>query len=513
MNCREIQRSLTFYLDRETASSEKHVIQQHLAGCLTCQKELADLAATQQSARQALQGLFAYAEPSPQMWNRLQARMAEDARPSLSKQVVWPFSLAPGNGCAKNGTHKGDRIMLRRFLLPTLVVVVAISILGVLMTRNVTPVSAQQILERANAAQFEMNATEGIHHARGETYFNPQATEDSPTGTRAVVEWYECYRDLQSGIFRSVTTNAKTGQVINVLAYDGSYTYSTKEERDQASDALIIYRTPQQAERVAQQLLIGMSKGDVQLEFEQFRNNSTVEFLGTETWVDGRTVYVLRSQQSAKVTLASPRPATVEFMSMIFDAKTYRYLESRMAVQKDGEDIVVYSQKDLVDEILPSETYVAWDLSDLQGVIIVDDTDGEHGDLLPESITQQELAARAWFQPIYVLAHIPEGFVQEITAPLNQSDEQTFFYVLTYHNPVGESIVFQPGPGWDGDGNVVETYMTSTGLKILFLSGSDDDFTDAVIQAPDGTVILFSCSSLSLDQVKRLTEDLILLKK
>ena len=57
-------------------------------------------------------------------------------------------------------------------------------------------------------------------------------------------------------------------------------------------------------------------------------------------------------------------------------------LGNQVTVEKDGQEVLISSQRILADEILPAETRVAWDLSDLPGVKIVDDPGEEHN--LPE---------------------------------------------------------------------------------------------------------------------------------
>ena len=91
MNCREVQERLVAYLDGEVAPSERELIQAHLAGCEVCRKELAALSATRSRVSRFLQMKAAQAAPSPQAWSRLQARLAEEARPSRQRRspLAW----------------------------------------------------------------------------------------------------------------------------------------------------------------------------------------------------------------------------------------------------------------------------------------------------------------------------------------------------------------------------------------------------------------------------------------
>lgn len=83
MKCQEVNRLLLAYLDNEVPPSERTLIQAHLAGCDTCQRELAALSALQSRIGQFLHVRAAQATPSPRAWSRLQARLAEEARPPL----------------------------------------------------------------------------------------------------------------------------------------------------------------------------------------------------------------------------------------------------------------------------------------------------------------------------------------------------------------------------------------------------------------------------------------------
>ncbi len=90
MKCSEASKWLVAYLDHELTPAEQASIQAHLERCETCQWELATLAALRGRVSQFLRSRAAQAAPSPQAWNRLQARLARQARPSLSR---FPASL------------------------------------------------------------------------------------------------------------------------------------------------------------------------------------------------------------------------------------------------------------------------------------------------------------------------------------------------------------------------------------------------------------------------------------
>ena len=60
-----------------------------------------------------------------------------------------------------------------------------------------------------------------------------------------------------------------------------------------------------------------------------------------------------------------------------------------------GQEILTSAYQYLVDEILPADRLVTWDLSDLKGIKIVEDASGDQGSLLPQVISPEDLAAQA----------------------------------------------------------------------------------------------------------------------
>lgn len=514
MNCEEVQSKLVVYLDREVTTAEQRSIDRHLAWCPVCQHELAALAATQQSVGQALHNLAARTEPSPQALRHLQARLAEEARPSLFKLSMWFSRSVPGTNHTPNPNNTGDQIMRRRNLVLVLMVMIALTVMAVFAAKSFTPVSAQQILERATAAQPAVNATQGIEHIRVEVYGNYQASQDGQAAIRTIAE---SYLDLQSGKTRWVVTDADTGKVLNAFAFDGSYTYSTRQPTEAtASGPLTLYRVPQSSEKVASQLVsknyVDPSAKAKQL-FEQFRSDPGAQ-VEKQSGADGRPVYILRSQQPAKIIAKNGVQVPMGTTTMIFDAQTYHLLESRTTVQQDGQEVLVNSDKYLADEVLPAETPVVWDLSDLQGVMILDDPQGKHADLLPETVSPEELAAQGQWP--YVLAPIPAGFSQEITAAPDQPKDQPFVYVVSYRNQAGDYFAIQSDLGPDSllqsEFNN-ESYQTASGLEVHFgqpmqKPKSNQQITSAIVITPDGTRLMVT-SSLPRQQIKALLEDLV----
>jgi len=130
MKCQEVNKLLIAYLDDEVTPSERTLIQAHLARCDACQQELAVLSALQSRVSQSLQIRAAQAAPSPQAWSRLQARLAREARPSLSWLPAWLQRLAPGVGRI-NRIFEGGVTMKKGFALTAVAaLVIALSVMA-----------------------------------------------------------------------------------------------------------------------------------------------------------------------------------------------------------------------------------------------------------------------------------------------------------------------------------------------------------------------------------------------
>ena len=106
MKCREVKRALVAYQDGEVMPSERTLIDAHLAGCTSCERELAAVGSGRRRLAGSLKSAAAQAAPSPQAWGQLQAKIAQEA----------PASGAP-RGAAKLTRYlrKGDRPMKLRW--------------------------------------------------------------------------------------------------------------------------------------------------------------------------------------------------------------------------------------------------------------------------------------------------------------------------------------------------------------------------------------------------------------
>jgi hypothetical protein len=482
MNCPSVQEALIAFLDDELPAAEHAAIRRHLAGCADCQRTLAALQATREMVHATLRARADQAVPSPLAWERLQARLPQPAPVSVYRAFIHPF--------------QGAVTMRKAFVFSTLLAVITLATAAIFTFRDTSGVSAQDILDHAYNAQHAQ--VEGIQHTRTEKYNHIDKSAEgltlSDTETRTFIE---SYLDPQAKKFRSVITEADTNRVLYASAFDGTAVFSS--DQSEPGDVLTVYRTTLGAQEVAD--TIPATFNDTQAIFEAARRDPVVKFVGEETWIDGRSVQVLRSDSAAPTT---------GYNLLYFDAETYKLLETRLMLTVDGEAVIAQYDRVLIDEILPADAPVVWDLSDVAGLQIVEDTTGEHADLLPTTITGEELAARD--ASVYLLTPTPDGFEMQIQVS-QPKNEEPVTYFITYRNAAGQYLVLQQpsvAPGNLAD-QVVETMTTASGLTLSFLSVPDEArnlmFSTALVQTPDG-IVLDLTSSLPLDQVKALAETL-----
>jgi hypothetical protein len=368
-----------------------------------------------------------------------------------------------------------------------------------LWLRTPSPVSARAIFEHAYAAQ----QTQGIHHLRLEQYTNLELVsmiQGAKLPSQEISSISESYRDLASGKYRSVTTNTADNRVTYVSGYDGSYLYSSAEE----STPLAVYRSPVPAgwyEIYGYDSMVANEMAP-QEAYELARQAPDTTLVGEEQWVDGRQAYVLR----ASLSLADQ--AIEAYNLSYFDKTTYKFLESRTLIVQDGKESVATFARYLADEILPADAAVAWDLSDVQGITIVEDATGERTGPWLAAITQQELVARV--PNAYLLSTVPEGFTQTIAASKHQGEENV--YLIMYRSKTGSYILLQPD---DGTNRITDegatTYTTASGLTLTFKpAASEAEGTYAIVTASDATFSI--SSSLPRSQIEALAETLILAK-
>ena len=410
--------------------------------------------------------------------------------------------------------------MKKKFTFTALTAVLVLSIAVMFMANNVTRVSAKEVLDRAYQAQTQA-AVQGIEHIRSEIYSDVEANGQ---GMDTIVE---SYSDPTNGNFRVVTTDQSTGKVLQVNAFDGSDVYSSDNMPDgqPREDPLTVYHNVQGPNSLTKQkFMSGMNRklnpaqdDESTFMFEKMRSDPQVELAGQEAWDNGHTVYALRSQQEIKVMGNDEITHPMGLVTFYFDVDTYHLLGSRVTTEKDGKEVVVSLQKTLLDEILPAESNVAWDLSDLQGITIVEDPNGEHSAPDKPSSTPssaEELAAKT--DSAYLLETVPDNFSLEIGILPDQPAGEQFFYEARYTNQTGNYFTIRALGKPVEDSRTDETYTTASGLVLHFIAQRADDpqseeFTSALIEAPSGKTYAID-STLPRDQVKAFAEELILVQ-
>ena len=83
MDCKDVSRLMAAYLDNEVTAEERRQIEAHLAGCLRCRKELADMAAAQNSLRRAFKETASETPLPRDTWKQIQPGLEEINRPSF----------------------------------------------------------------------------------------------------------------------------------------------------------------------------------------------------------------------------------------------------------------------------------------------------------------------------------------------------------------------------------------------------------------------------------------------
>ncbi len=510
MNCNEVQKSLVHFLEGEIAAAEAQRIRQHVSECEACRHELAMLTSARYAVAQALQSRAEQAQPSGEAWSHLQARLAKEARPSPSKLPKLLARLAPGGSRFGLSVFQGENRMRTRTIVTAVTAVAALAVFAIFMVKNVTPVSAQQILERAYEAQSAGHQSQGISHLRIEMSYANQTADGRKKITRTLLE---SYYDFSTGNHRTVMTNMDNGKVTDAFGYDGVYLYTGQPSED-ASAPLTIYRVPQDRNKLPRQEQPEDPSASTRQMFDDALNNPDLKFIGKENWSNNRSAFILNFTQPVKIVIDNNVEVVAGTVTMVFDSETYKLLETKGEYQKDGKEVLVSNQKFLADEMLPAGAPVAWDMSDLTGVVIVDDPNGEKGDMLPELITPQELATHTHG---FLLDAIPEGFTLELTAPPRQENESVYIYIASYRSEADDYFVIQTTGNRAEvlfmESEYTETYTTASGLEIKYRMDEDlpgdKQITSALVTTPDGIVYGIN-STLPLEQFKALLEHLVI---
>ena len=519
MKCEQIQSLLVPYLDGEVTPSERTLIQAHLSNCTICQQELTLLSMARSRVRSMLQRRTVHAVPPTEAWSRLEAKLSEAERPSPKKEA-WFSRKAPNGNPASNPRRKYGGVSMNKRSIFSVMAGVVLAILAVLVARNVTPASAsaQQILDRAYKAQTQVAPAQGIEHVRDEGSSNLEGKPDGQ-GMDSITE---SYSDPASGKYRVVMTDAQTGMLQAVYAFDGSNAY-TMEGVKGGQNSLTVYRTPQNRPSLQgttfSDRINGTSNAALDAKaknmFDKMHQDPQVKLLGQETWKNSHTVYVLQSQQVVKWLDGNEVAQPMGLVTLYFDVKTYQLLGSRVTVEKDGKEIVISRQQILLDEILPADSHIAWDLSDVQGVNIIDDKNGEHAQ--PEVTSAEALATR--IPSAYLLRTVPDGFSLEVNALpkqfTNLSGNGPFFYEATYTDQAGDyfNIRAFDNKKLEDTSWADETYTTASGLTLYFVNQPSTDlkFTGGLMEAPNGHTYAID-STLPREMVKAFLDDLVLVK-
>jgi len=429
------------------------------------------------------------------------------------KTDLWP-AVRADLAASKTLLQSKELSMNKRFVFGALATVLILSIVVVFVANNVTTVSAKEILDRAYQVQTQAAASQGIEHIRTEIYGNLEAQPEE----QGLYTTTDKYLDLQSDKFRRIIIDNQTGRVIDVFGYDGSNAYSSDSTKGapQSAAPLTVYRTPQNPPTTEIGTL-GNGNGGLNTKtlFDKMRSDPQVQLAGQETWEDGRTVYVLRSEQPVRVLIANEAQSPNGIIDVYFDVDSYELVGNRVTIQKDGKELLIGSQRVLVDETLPEGSSIAWDLSDLQDVTIVADPNGQHA--LPEVISAEALATR--IPSAYLLRTVPDGFSLEVSVLpkqfTNRSGNGPFFYEAGYIDQAGDYFViraFDDKPLKDTSW-ADEIYTTASGLVLYFVNqpSLDPKFTGGLMQAPNGHTYAID-STLPRETVRELMEQLVLVK-
>lgn len=180
MKCQEVNKLLLAYLNHEVTPSERMLIRAHLVGCDACQQELAALSALQSRVRQSLQVSAAQVAPSPQAWNRLQARLTGDAQPSLPWFRTWFQRLAPGVGRIYQTDKRGVKMKKGLAFTAIAALVIALAVMAFV------PAVRAQVGELLRWFRFESPAGGGEVSIPGSVEFTPLRPTYLPAGFQAM---------------------------------------------------------------------------------------------------------------------------------------------------------------------------------------------------------------------------------------------------------------------------------------------------------------------------------------
>src|SRR5689334_2116513 len=255
------------------------------------------------------------------------------------KVDLWP-TVRADLAASKTLLQSKELSMNKRFVFTALAAVLVLSIVVVFVANNVTTASAKEILDRAYQVQTQAAAKQGIEHIRTESYSNLETLPEK----QGLDTTTDKYLDLQSDNFRRVIIDNQTGRVIDVFGYDGSNVYSSDSTKGapQSAAPLTVYRTPQNPPSTEIGTLGNGNSGlNTKALFDKMRSDPQVQLAGEEKWADGRTVYVLRSEQPVRVLMANEAQSRNGIVDVYFDVNTYELVGNRVTIQKDGKELLI----------------------------------------------------------------------------------------------------------------------------------------------------------------------------
>ena len=444
-----------------------------------------------------------------------------------AKFLVQAHALAQGVSPQPNRRHTGwiknyfER-MIPNMKTPLKTIawtsITLLAVVAIFLATNTSPVSAQQILERASEAQANAEADVGILHNRVQIYQNPGVVEGEGKTTIT-----DDYFDYTSGYYRSETRD-ENGNLISVSATDGTYSYYAPAVDE--GGTTVIERTPVEndlplstgTDDAADETSAPAQRNSVasttHAAFDQFYNNPRVEVEEEKTWTDGSPVYVLvnRGYQTQKTSEGSNDGVLTGTTRMVFNKETYQLLQIETTVHIDDKDVLIQKVDFLLNETLPANSVIVWDLSDLENVTFVDAPQPTEREVITDTLTRQELAQHT---QAYVLDPIPAGFSEEILAIDYESDEAYDSYEIHYRN--ADNVSFNMQAIGALETNFVEenfydgSYKTTSGLVLYFSPSSSENYTSAILAAPDGNGFLL-LADMSREEVIDLAETLVLVK-
>ncbi len=341
--------------------------------------------------------------------------------------------------------------------------------------------SAQEVLARVSEAHAQMQDGEGVRHTITENYLTYQ---DEETGEMVHDNYSEeDYFNLGTGYYRIMYTDLDTGQLLYIESFDGERYYWYEAE----SNVVSYYAYEEGFEVVSPVRNMQEERARAQEWFEQLKNDPNAEYLGPEE-SNGHTVHVLRSVENEGVMLSplqeegesgdTPEGDWIVTITEKFDVDTYLLVESEYVETVGGEEMSHTLRRIVTDELLPADTEVFYDLSDLEGASFeedhsLDDMDLENMDVFPpedECITFEE-AVQQTSLPLVSPSYVPAAMTRSCVL---------FFAPEMEEVPLSVTLFYGSDKGADSDWLAV----TETALSDDMVESSAPEDVEA--ELPEG---------------------------